>query len=384
MRGRPLGGGGGGGGGIVVVATDIPLDSVLAVGASPGNIFVADSIIASGTPAADTRGGGSIDLQIARTASTQVTSGQYAVIVGGNDNTASGTESAVIGGFSNTASGTRSTVGGGSSNVASKTNASVGGGATNTASGTEAYVGGGGDNTASGANSFVGGGDTNKASGIQAAVGGGGVNVASGIASTISGGGDGTASATYSTVAGGSKNSATAQGSTVSGGTENTASGLYSWIPGGYRCTAPLYGMGAWASGFFVAAADCQVIYLHARNTTTDATPTDLFLNGSSNRLVIPSGYIWALMIEVLGVSDDGTKGAHYCRKVTITNIGGTTALMGAVSTIGTDQETDAGLDVTITADDTNDAVDISVTGLAATNMRWTAHIQGLQEKYTT
>lgn len=382
MRGRPLGGGGGGG--IVVIATDIPLDSVLAVGASPGNIFVADSIIASGTPAADARGAGSIDLQIARTASTQITSGQYAVIVGGNDNTASGTESAVIGGFSNTASGTRSTVGGGSSNVASKTNASVGGGATNTASGTEAYVGGGGDNVASGTNSVVAGGDTNKASNISAGVAAGGSNTASGIFAFVGGGGGNTASATYATVGGGQNNTASAQGATVAGGSTNTCSGLYSWSPGGWQGAAPLYGMGMWSAGMFAAVGDCQVIYLHARNTTTDATPTDLFLNGSSNRLVIPSGYIWALMIEVLGVSDDGTKGAHYCRKVTITNIGGTTALMGAVSTIGTDQETDAGLDVTITADDTNDAVDISVTGLAATNMRWTAHIQGLQEKMTT
>jgi hypothetical protein len=75
----------------------------------------------------DPRGLHAVDLQSARSAATQVASGDYSVIGGGRDNTASGVAATVGGGGSNTASGGAATVGGGSGNTASGSAATVGG-----------------------------------------------------------------------------------------------------------------------------------------------------------------------------------------------------------------------------------------------------------------
>jgi hypothetical protein len=186
------------------------------------------------------RGGGNprglhaVDLQSARTAATQVASGDYSVIGGGRDNTSSS------GGLQNTASGPGATVGGGATPPAAILPPLAGAQATPPAAilpplagaaqhrqrrschrwrGRAATVGGGGGNTASGDYATVGGGQLNTASGYIATVGGGYQN---------------TASDWYATVGGGALNTASRGGATVGGGQGNTASGSYSAIPGGY------------------------------------------------------------------------------------------------------------------------------------------------------
>jgi hypothetical protein len=146
-----------------------------------------------------------VDLQSARSAATQVASGDYSVIGGGLHNTASGWVATVGGGQENTVSGQYATVGGGWLNTASGLGTTVGGGNSNTASAPLATVGGGWLNIASGQYATVGGGESNTASGLSATVGGGRQNTASG---------------NYAT---------------VGGGRQNTASGEYSAIPGGYN-----------------------------------------------------------------------------------------------------------------------------------------------------
>jgi hypothetical protein len=119
------------------------------------------------------RGQDAVDLQRVRSAATQVASGSFSVIGGGQNNTASGIFATVGGGGNNTASNNYATVGGGENNTASGQNATVGGGYRNTASNTYATVGGGYINTASGFAAIVGGGWNNTASGNYAVVLGG-------------------------------------------------------------------------------------------------------------------------------------------------------------------------------------------------------------------
>jgi hypothetical protein len=151
----------------------------------PGSSAPAWSIQRGG---GDPRGLHAVDLQSARSAVTQVASGDYSVIGGGQNNAASGLHATVGGGLSNTASGRGATVGGGYANTTSGDYATVGGGGGNTASGLFATVGGGSFNTASGDAATVGGGGGNTASGLHATVGGGGGNTASGDYSAIPGG----------------------------------------------------------------------------------------------------------------------------------------------------------------------------------------------------
>lgn len=208
--------------------------------------------------------------------------------------------------------------------------------------------------------------------------------IASGEASTLAGGANNKATGLQSVVVGGISNVAAGIISVIVGGSANEASGQYSAIVGGTGAKAVLFGQEARASGTFATAGDCQIFSLTAFRSTSNSTPANVFLDGGSERLSIASGYAWAFTVSAFGISSDGTVAGHYIRKGMIANIGGTTALIGSVTTVGTDTETDAGLDVTITADNTNDALGIQVTGLLATNMRWIARVEALQLKLTT
>jgi hypothetical protein len=218
-----------------------------------------------------------VDWQTNRFAATQVASGQYSAVLGGNNNTASGFGTSVAG-SGNTASGTLSYVGGGVSNT-SGNYAGIAYGFSNTSSGFFNFIGGGASNstttgsavttqsgtmnattavTLSGSNASIKVGQLVQGTSItfptyvaaisgtsltlsQAASGsststlsfftphgvvvGGGNNQATGAYSFIGGGGDaGTAA---------NRNVASGDYSVVVGGRGNTASGVASFVGGG-------------------------------------------------------------------------------------------------------------------------------------------------------
>ena len=166
-------------------------------------------------------------------------------------------------------------------------------------------------------------------------------------------------------------------------GFNNTASGNYSDIAGGRDANATRHGQSSKSSGQFSALGDCQRVAFQLRNKTTDGTTAvTLFLDGSSARLTIPSGKILSGIVEILGSRSTGAEVATYTRHVAIKNVGGTTTLVGTVDTIGVD--TAAGTTIAITADDTNDALQIAVTGVASQTWRWTAEFRGLELAYGT
>jgi hypothetical protein len=103
------------------------------------------------------RGTNAVDLQMSTSGSSQVASGNWSVVSGGDHNTAAGVESVIAGGSTNSTSAQYTVVSGGSSNSASAQGASISGGQGNAASGTNATVVGGANNTASGAYSIAGG-----------------------------------------------------------------------------------------------------------------------------------------------------------------------------------------------------------------------------------
>ena len=179
------------------------------------------------------RGVNAVDMQINRSANTQVASGFSSTVGGGALNTASASYSTVGAGFKNSASDGSSTVSGGAFNSASGINSTVGGGAFDSASGDWSTVGGGTRNSASGNWSTVSGGAFNSSSGNWSTVGGGTRNSASGDWSTVSGGAFDSASGDWSTVGGGTRNSASGNQSTVGGGIRNRASDSLSTVGGG-------------------------------------------------------------------------------------------------------------------------------------------------------
>ena len=97
-------------------------------------------------------------MQAARTGTTQVASGNYSTIGGGQNSTASGAASTVGGGVGNVASATWSTVSGGSINRATGWGTAVGGGRANHADGNGSSIAGGVYNNALGLYSAIPGG----------------------------------------------------------------------------------------------------------------------------------------------------------------------------------------------------------------------------------
>jgi len=328
-------------------ATELPgyytiaqADALFAAVASPNtftdtNTFD-DVILGSGIQAdsgGNARGTDAVDLQRNRSVATQVASGDRSFLGGGDGNRASASDSAALGGAGNVNSGAYS--------------ASVGG-------------------------------DTNTNSNDYAASLGGVGNSNSATASASVGGVNNANSGTSSASCGGSDNINSGPNAASLGGTTNTNSGIEAASIGGTLATAHLRGQ-------VVSGADASrqhTITLKPYVDTTNATPTALFLNGTTERMTIPTDQAWLADICVHGRSAGGTEYAAYHRSCLIENTAGTTQIRGAVSTIGTDVESDAALDVGITADNTNDALIVTVTGKAATNMRWQATIQLNQITY--
>jgi len=104
------------------------------------------------------RGNYAVDLQISKTANTQIAAGINSVITGGKLNTASGELSFVGGGNTNQAGSYLAAVGAGSGNNSNGYASYVGCGTSNTANGSWAFVGGGTNNVASADMAFVSGG----------------------------------------------------------------------------------------------------------------------------------------------------------------------------------------------------------------------------------
>jgi len=246
---------------------------------------------------------------------------------------------------------------------------------------------GGFPNTVTDSYGTIGGGQSNQAGDSAgsttdapfATVGGGHSNSATGHSDTIAGGYQNMAQFNQSTVGGGARNAASGNASTVGGGTSNTASGPSATIPGGYQATASLYGQMAYASGRFADYGDAQTSEYVLRRTTTNATPTELFLDGDSGgnqRLTVASGRTMSFdALVVSRTNDTGGKSAGYEVKGLIENVSGTTAVVGTptVTVLGEDNPA---WDLTVQADDTSDALVFKGTGEASTNIRWVAMVK--------
>lgn len=326
--------------------TPLPLQSSSVVITDTG------AVQASGS-GGNARGVSAVDLQTVRAAVTQVASGLEAGIVAGHDNTASGAQAFVGAGHNNLASGSNATIPGGTSNSASATNSTVGGGGTNVASQTGATVGGGQSNSATSS------------------------------AATVAGGGSNTASGASSVVAGGTSNAASAQYASIGGGLSNSASGAYSAVTGGWLAVADKHGQIAHAAGQFVAPGDAQASRLVARNNTTDATSTTLFLDGSSLKLVVPINTAWAFTGMVIGRTSAGVCGLYQISGG-IKNNAGVTSLIGAVTVAAVvgDGAWPGGASVAVTADVAGNALKIAAVCAIATLCRWVASLDLVEVGY--
>ena len=232
--------------------------------------------------------------------------------------------------------------------------------------------------------STIGGGYANTASGTDATVAGGRGNIATYNHAVVAGGWSNTGSSYRSSVGGGAGNTASGEASTIAGGHTNTATALMSTIPGGTKALAATYGKLAYASGMAVAQGDAQYGLSVLRGATTADATARLTSDGtaaSATNVANLAANRCFLMKVLLAATD--TASPH-----TVGLVAEYSVLIrqgaAAANTVVVDQTqhtllADASLLATaiaITADTTNGGLNLTVTGIAGSNLRWVATIQ--------
>jgi hypothetical protein len=172
-------------------------------------------------------------------------------------------------------------------------------------------------------------------------------------------------------------------------GESTTASAQGAHASGNYSTANKLY-QRALSSGRFMTSGDSQYTEIVLRRATSDATPTELTIDGAtpsgtiestSNRFICATGKTYACLVMIAGRRSDGTS-AFFLRQVMIKSIGSTVSLDGSVQTVGVDINP-AGLSApVITADNMNKSLVITVTGTIVTSIRWSATIQAQEITY--
>lgn len=163
--------------------------------------------------------------------------------------------------------------------------------------------------------------------------------------------------------------------SSVVGGSENTASGNHSVAMGTF---ANARNEGQLAHANSNTGLSHQYTRIILRRDTTDASSTELTADGAApaagTRLTIPADTTVGFKANIIARQDSGTNSARFERDGLIQNTGGTTALVGAVA--NTLDINSTAWSVSIAADDTNDSLQINVTGAGSTNISWVAIVE--------
>jgi len=182
--------------------------------------------------------------------------------------------------------------------------------------------------------------------------------------------------------------------SVISGGSGNAASGDYSAIPGGLYGNAQLYGKFAYSAGRFASNGDAQFGLHVLRATTTNASAVNMTADGtgtfdSANHIVLPNNSTYRFTIQL--VASSGTIGTN--STTTYGSFGGNWEITGAIRKTATNGTTTIIGSPTVTAVAVDSqlsqvsftvvaetsmfgSLQIAVTGLASTRIRWVAVIE--------
>jgi hypothetical protein len=288
----------------------------------------------TGSTVGNARGNFANDLQHARSGAAQVASGNYSSILGGQNNQVTGA-GGFTAGYNSVVSAIHCVGLGGKGNTVNQNYCALLGGQSNGAGGSlrSAVFGGSGNSTLS-ADVWVGGGVGNVA-------GSGGHH-------------------------------------SVPGGSNNATGTLAAAVAFGSRASAVGRGQVALAAGRFAANGDAQSSQNVIFRSTTNATPAELLFNGSSGRTTVASDTSFAFEILVVARRSDanGESAAYLFRGGIDRNAAAnTTALVGAVQKTVIAEDT-AAWDANVTADSTNGALIVTVTGEAGKTVRWVAHLR--------
>lgn len=316
-----------------------------------------------GAVAGYARGENSVDLQTDRADGTEIASGTNSALIAGEDNKAGGTHSGVFVGKNNVAGGIYSVVLGGFNNDIPATGDNYSG-----------IVAGGNNLCDNGEYSGILGGSNCETYSSYSAIVGGNTN-------TITGGANGN----HSAIIGGTLNDAnSALQGVIVGGKDNTATsenGVVMGERGKTKRTGEFVIGGNGGATFAVGEAQCGMAIWSGR--TTNNTATELFLaNDTSSRFTLDTDSAVTFEIQLTAVDETspGTINAGAKFLGMIVNDSATTSIAGQGSITKTANPSTlfaaGGGDVDVTADNTNNSIKITVTGITGKNIRWVASMR--------
>ena len=178
-------------------------------------------------------------------------------------------------------------------------------------------------------------------------------------------------------VAIGEGQTASGQDSITLGGANNISSATYS-ASMGMGANANLYGQVAHSNGNFATAGDAQASQYVLRNKTNGNTSSELFLDGSSARLVMQDNSAWIFKVYVIARRSDATGdyGAWEISGIIKRDTGvATTALVGKpiITKLST---TNNQININIVANSVQGALKISASNTDATkSYNWVARV---------
>ena len=168
---------------------------------------------------------------------------------------------------------------------------------------------------------------------------------------------------------------------------QNAQAPVANSIAFGRDAISDIQGKMAFGSGLFSAIGDAQFGIFVLRSDTTDATPEALTTNnstaGTTNQIILPnnSAYFFSGTIIARQDAASGTGMGAWEIKGAIRREGSAATTTLVKSTID-DFNVPAGWAVALTADTTNGGLAITVTGSAATNIRWVATVSTSEVTY--
>ena len=165
----------------------------------------------------------------------------------------------------------------------------------------------------------------------------------------------------------------------IATGRASSASGYYS-VAMGNSAFSPLYGQNSFSSGSFANAGDAQISTFIVRNTTTNTTPTNLYLDGSSTGMVLPANQTaWRFTADVAAYdSTTNLSGSWEIKGCVKLNNSGTYSLVGTPTTTSWLDNSFTGT-ATVTA---SSGFQVQVTGISTDAIRWVAKVTVVQVSF--
>ena len=168
--------------------------------------------------------------------------------------------------------------------------------------------------------------------------------------------------------------------STLIGGSENTASGSYS-VAIGKGALASNYGEFTHASGIFSSVGDAQSSWLIYRGTTTDATTTTIYLDGTSATASLPNDSSWFMVCHFVArrtdANDESAGGKIEC-VIDKNSLIGSTSLAGTTNIVYAHRD-DTNWSIDIIANTSYGGPEIRVTGASGKTINWVVYANVVQ-----